>query len=121
MRHGNTSAVSSGWVPDLACPATAARATTATMRTFDEMLKSGLGVERRAIELLPEPKPRERKYLIFSVDDHVCESRDTFTARVPAKYGDTTSTPFKEIDVRAGAPQALDFDVGTATANTHRP
>jgi hypothetical protein len=33
-------------------------------------------------------------------------------SRVPSKYGDTTTTPFSDIEVKAGAPQSHDFDVG---------
>jgi predicted TIM-barrel fold metal-dependent hydrolase len=58
-------------------------------RTFDEMLVTAAAIERRPVVRLPEPPLRERKYLIFSVDDHVCEAADTFTNRVPAKYVET--------------------------------
>jgi predicted TIM-barrel fold metal-dependent hydrolase len=42
----------------------------------------------RGISVLPEPTPRRRSYLIFSADDHVCESPDMFVSRVPARYLD---------------------------------
>jgi hypothetical protein len=58
-------------------------------QTFDEMLVAGMEIEARPVEFLPEPAARDRKYLIFSVDDHVCEAQDTFTSRVPARFRDT--------------------------------
>jgi predicted TIM-barrel fold metal-dependent hydrolase len=57
-------------------------------RTFDEMMGMAHQAPRRPVEFLPEPARQDRAYLLFSVDDHVCEARDTFTARVPAKYAD---------------------------------
>lgn len=57
-------------------------------RTFDEMMGMARHAHKRPVEFLPDPVRRARKYLLFSVDDHVCEARDTFTARVPAKYAD---------------------------------
>jgi hypothetical protein len=33
---------------------------------------------------LPEPTPREAKYTVISVDDHVVEPRHTFDGRLPA-------------------------------------
>lgn len=56
--------------------------------TFDALLTKRLGLEEREVELLPDPEPRNRKYLVFSVDDHVCEAADTFTSRVPAAMRD---------------------------------
>jgi predicted TIM-barrel fold metal-dependent hydrolase len=57
-------------------------------RTFDEMMGMAGSVHERPVEFAPEPVRQDRKYLLFSVDDHVCEAPDTFTARVPAKYAD---------------------------------
>jgi predicted TIM-barrel fold metal-dependent hydrolase len=37
---------------------------------------------------LPEPEPRERKYTVISVDDHIVEPPDTFEGRLPAKLAD---------------------------------
>jgi len=37
---------------------------------------------------LPDPLPREVKYTVISVDDHVVEPRDMFEGRVPAKLAD---------------------------------
>jgi predicted TIM-barrel fold metal-dependent hydrolase len=54
--------------------------------TFEALLDGGFALERREVELLPDPEPRARQYLVISVDDHVCESADTFTSRVPACY-----------------------------------
>jgi predicted TIM-barrel fold metal-dependent hydrolase len=34
---------------------------------------------------LPEPEPREVKYTVISIDDHVCEPAHTFDGRLPAK------------------------------------
>lgn len=36
--------------------------------------------------LLPDPPPREVRYTIISVDDHVVEPAHTFAGRVPKKY-----------------------------------
>jgi predicted TIM-barrel fold metal-dependent hydrolase len=38
--------------------------------------------------LLPDPEPRDQKYLIISVDDHLIEPRDTFLGRLPAKHAE---------------------------------
>jgi predicted TIM-barrel fold metal-dependent hydrolase len=54
--------------------------------TFDEMMVMGHSAQRRAVTFLPDPPRQERTYLLFSVDDHVCEARDTFESRVPAKF-----------------------------------
>lgn len=56
--------------------------------TFDQMMTMGERLAGRPVELLPDPEPRLRRYLLFSVDDHVCEAPDTFTSRVPSKYAD---------------------------------
>ena len=37
---------------------------------------------------LPDPAPREVKYTIISVDDHVCEPPHTFEGRMPAQFQD---------------------------------
>jgi len=37
---------------------------------------------------LPEPEPREVKYTIISVDDHLVEPPDMFEGRLPAKLAD---------------------------------
>ena len=37
---------------------------------------------------LPEPEPRERKYTVISVDDHIVEPPDTFEGRMPARFAD---------------------------------
>jgi predicted TIM-barrel fold metal-dependent hydrolase len=38
--------------------------------------------------LLPDPAPREVRYTIISVDDHLVEPPDMFEGRLPAKYQD---------------------------------
>ena len=38
--------------------------------------------------LLPDPEPRERRFTIVSVDDHLIEPRDLFEGRVPAALAD---------------------------------
>ncbi|MDQ1431028.1 MAG: hypothetical protein QOF40_1630 [Actinomycetota bacterium] len=38
--------------------------------------------------LLPDPEPREVKYTIISVDDHLVEPPDMFEGRLPSKYQD---------------------------------
>ena len=37
---------------------------------------------------LPEPEPRDVKYTVISVDDHLVEPPDMFEGRLPAKYQD---------------------------------
>ena len=37
---------------------------------------------------LPDPAPREVKYTVISVDDHVCEPPHTFEGRLPAALQD---------------------------------
>lgn len=57
-------------------------------RTFDELGALASRTRARPVEFLPEPAPRPRKYLLYSVDDHVCEAPGTFTDRVPSRYAD---------------------------------
>jgi predicted TIM-barrel fold metal-dependent hydrolase len=46
-----------------------------------------LGIKRPATRpLLPDPAPREQKYTIFSVDDHLMEPPDAFVGRMPKKF-----------------------------------
>jgi predicted TIM-barrel fold metal-dependent hydrolase len=52
--------------------------------TETRMNKQG---ERR-VTFLPEPEPRERRYTVISVDDHLVEPPDMFIGRVPAKFAD---------------------------------
>lgn len=45
-----------------------------------------LGVKRPAVRpLLPDPSPREEKFTLISVDDHLMEPRHTFEGRLPAR------------------------------------
>ena len=74
-------------------------------RTFDELAALSGQARTRPVEFFPEPAPRPRKYLLFSVDDHVCEAPATFTERVPAKYRDTA--PHVVADGRGGGPAWL--------------
>ena len=45
-------------------------------------------IELDADLFLPEPAPREVKYTVISVDDHVCEPPHTFEGRLPAALQD---------------------------------
>ena len=46
-----------------------------------------LGIKRPVTSpLLPDPEPREQKYTIFSVDDHLMEPPETFVGRMPKKF-----------------------------------
>ena len=48
-----------------------------------------LGIKRPAThELLPDPEPREVKYTLLSVDDHLLEPPHTFEGRLPRKLQD---------------------------------
>ena len=40
---------------------------------------------REQVTFLPEPEPRDRRYTVISVDDHIVEPPDTFDGRVPAQ------------------------------------
>lgn len=81
--------------------------------TFDEMVGMSDLIEGRQVEFLPEPAPSDRKYLLFSVDDHVCEAADTFTKRVPAKYAEVAPHVVTGDDGRAG--WLIDGDVRSWT------
>src|SRR5262245_32708266 len=60
--------------------------------SIDDLANSeafGGGKGRRdTITWLPEPEPRERRYTVFSVDDHVVEPPDAFAGRFPKKFAD---------------------------------
>jgi predicted TIM-barrel fold metal-dependent hydrolase len=46
-----------------------------------------LGIKRPATSpLLPDPDPREVKYTLISVDDHLMEPPETFEGRMPKKF-----------------------------------
>ncbi len=48
-----------------------------------------LGIKRPATRpLLPDPEPRQVRYTLISVDDHLMEPPDTFDGRLPAKFAD---------------------------------
>ena len=55
-----------------------------------ESLKEGsdTGKGRRRHNLLPDPERRDRRYLIFSVDDHLVEPPDAFAGRFPRRLAD---------------------------------
>jgi predicted TIM-barrel fold metal-dependent hydrolase len=43
-------------------------------------------VDRRNVELLSDPEPRDVSYTLISVDDHLVEPADMFEGRLPAKF-----------------------------------
>ncbi len=48
-----------------------------------------LGIQRPAVhDLLPDPEPREVKYTLISVDDHLVEPPHTFEGRLPSRLQD---------------------------------
>jgi predicted TIM-barrel fold metal-dependent hydrolase len=48
-----------------------------------------LGIQRPAVHgLLPDPEPREVKYTLISVDDHLVEPPHTFEGRLPSRLQD---------------------------------
>ena len=48
-----------------------------------------LGIKRPATRpLLPDPEPRDVKYTLISVDDHLMEPPDTFEGRLPSALQD---------------------------------
>ena len=59
---------------------------------FDQAFKRmGVDQGRREVHtLLPDPEPREVRYTVISVDDHLVEPPDLFEGRMPAKFADRT-------------------------------
>ncbi len=51
---------------------------------------------------LPEPLPREVKYTVISVDDHVVEPPHTFEGRLPAHLQDRAPCPPTRTVCRSG-------------------
>jgi predicted TIM-barrel fold metal-dependent hydrolase len=51
------------------------------------------------VTFLPDPEPRERRFTIISVDDHIVEPPDMFVGRIPTKFGEA-------------APHVVDGDDG---------
>jgi len=48
-----------------------------------------LGIKRPVTRpLLPDPEPREARYTLISVDDHLMEPPDTFAGRMPRKFAE---------------------------------
>jgi predicted TIM-barrel fold metal-dependent hydrolase len=56
--------------------------------------------------LLPDPEPREVRYTVISVDDHLVEPPDMFEGRLPARFVDLAP---KVVENRRGH-QLWDFD-----------
>ena len=54
-------------------------------------------VPRRADLFLPDPEPREVRYTIISVDDHLMEPPGMFSGRLPGRLA-------------AGAPRVVEAD-----------
>ena len=52
-----------------------------------EFLKSA-GGPKGVLERRTDPSPRERRYTVVSVDDHLIEPPDTFADRMPARFRD---------------------------------
>jgi predicted TIM-barrel fold metal-dependent hydrolase len=52
-----------------------------------EGLTIGAGRDK-TVSFLPEPSPRQRRYTVVSVDDHLVEPRDVFQGRMPKKLAD---------------------------------
>ena len=46
------------------------------------------GPRRETHALLPDPEPREVKYTVISVDDHIVEPPELFVGRVPSQFSD---------------------------------
>ncbi|UQX13180.1 amidohydrolase family protein [Candidatus Mycobacterium methanotrophicum] len=67
----------------------AANLNFATAKTGDE----------RSVTFLPDPTRAPRRYTVISVDDHIVESPDTFTGRLPRRLADRT-------------PRVVDIDDG---------
>ena len=50
---------------------------------MEDVRKQGRARDR-TISILPDPEPRQRRYLVISVDDHLVEPPSVFSDRVPA-------------------------------------
>jgi len=61
--------------------------------------------ESRPDLFLPEPEPREVKYTIISVDDHLVEPPHMFEGRLPKKLQD-------------GAPRIIENEQGTRSGSS---
>ena len=57
------------------------------MVDLDEFLQ-GLSNEKRHLEPRPDPVPRDRRFTVISVDDHLVEPPDAFEGRLPARFAD---------------------------------
>ncbi|HQR04507.1 MAG: amidohydrolase family protein [Proteobacteria bacterium] len=55
-----------------------------------DVIKLGIRRSARNKPLLPDPAPREVKYTLISVDDHLMEPPHTFEGRLPARFRDRT-------------------------------
>jgi len=44
--------------------------------------------EERNFRLLPDPAQSRRRFLVFSVDDHLVEPPDMFAGRLPRRFAD---------------------------------
>ena len=71
-------------------------------RTMRHLQRASGGEAQRQATLLPDPEPRERKYTIISVDDHLIEPADVFEGRMPAHLEDA-------------APKVVTLDDGRET------
>src|SRR3954452_3771557 len=58
-----------------------------------------MGISEDHPLLLPDPEPREVRYTVISVDDHLGEPRDMFEGRLPKKYADQAP---KVIETKSG-------------------
>jgi predicted TIM-barrel fold metal-dependent hydrolase len=63
---------------------------------------------RKRVEMLPDPEPREVKYTLISVDDHLVEPPEMFEGRLPKKYQESAPRIVRQDD---GSEQWL-FDGG---------
>jgi predicted TIM-barrel fold metal-dependent hydrolase len=62
---------------------------------------SGIKMEKdgeRRVTFLPEPEPRQRRYTVISVDDHLVEPAHMFQGRVPAKFADLAPKVVEQSD-----------------------
>jgi hypothetical protein len=57
----------------------------------------GRGGER-TVTLLPDPEPREARYTVISVDDHIVEPPHMFEGRVPSRFAEQAPRVVEEDD-----------------------
>jgi predicted TIM-barrel fold metal-dependent hydrolase len=80
--------------------ASALGGTTPLQPPAAEQAQRTVAVPRRADLLLPDPEPREVRYTIISVDDHLVEPPGMFAGRLPGRLAEAAPRVIEEEDGR---------------------